>query len=78
MRPALAAMSAVVDKQLAAGIDMGNNGEQQREGFFLYVQRRLSGFGGPWKRFSRADIEEQYPEFKASLEAQVGAKVKKR
>ncbi|HEX4329150.1 MAG TPA: epoxyalkane--coenzyme M transferase [Burkholderiales bacterium] len=70
----LAAMSAVVDKQLAAGIDIGNNGEQQREGFFLYVQRRMSGFGGSWKRFSRADIE-QYPEFKAALEAQVGAKV---
>jgi len=70
----LAAMAAAVDKQLAAGIDIGNNGEQQREGFFLYVQRRMSGFGGSWKRFSRADIE-QYPEFKAVLEAQVGAKV---
>lgn len=69
-----AAMNAVVDKQLAAGIDVGNNGEVQREGFFLYVQRRMSGFGGTWKRFSRKDIE-QYPEFKANLEAQMGGKV---
>ena len=33
-------------KQIEAGIDVGNNGEQQREGFFLYVQHRMSGFGG--------------------------------
>jgi 5-methyltetrahydropteroyltriglutamate--homocysteine methyltransferase len=44
---ARAATADVVDRQLAAGIDVGNNGEQQREGFFLYVQHRLSGFGGP-------------------------------
>ncbi|HEY4375343.1 MAG TPA: cobalamin-independent methionine synthase II family protein [Burkholderiales bacterium] len=69
-----AAMEDVVDRQLAAGIDIGNNGEQQREGFFLYVQHRMSGFGAPWKRFARADIE-QFPDFKASLEAQAGTKV---
>ena len=33
-------------KQIEAGIDVGNNGEQQREGFFLYVRHRMSGFGG--------------------------------
>jgi 5-methyltetrahydropteroyltriglutamate--homocysteine methyltransferase len=42
------ALSWVVAQQIAAGIDVGNNGEQQREGFFLYVQRRMSGFGGAW------------------------------
>ena len=41
-----AALTDVVRKQLGAGIDIGNNGEQQREAFFLYVQRRMSGFGG--------------------------------
>ena len=51
------AMQTAVDLQLANGIDVGNNGEQQREGFFLYVQRRMSGFGGTWKRFSRGDVE---------------------
>jgi 5-methyltetrahydropteroyltriglutamate--homocysteine methyltransferase len=69
-----AATEDVVDKQLATGIDVGNNGEQRREGFFLYVQRRLSGFGGTWKRFSRADVE-RYPEFKRAMEMHAGDKV---
>ena len=29
----------MVRKQIAAGIDVGNNGEQQREAFFLYVRQ---------------------------------------
>ena len=41
-----AALRRVVDKQIEAGIDIGNNGEQQREAFFLYVRHRMSGFGG--------------------------------
>jgi 5-methyltetrahydropteroyltriglutamate--homocysteine methyltransferase len=69
-----AAMNDAVDRQIASGIDVGNNGEQQREGFFLYVQRRMTGFGGSWKRWSRGDVE-RYPEFKRSLEAQSGGKV---
>src|ERR1700680_1487759 len=36
----------VVEQQLEAGIDIGNNGEQSRESFFTYVQHRMSGFGG--------------------------------
>ena len=51
-----AALSWVVPKQIEAGVDVGNNGEQQREGFFLYVQHRMSGFGGTWQRPLRADI----------------------
>ena len=69
-----AAMDDVVDRQIASGIDIGNNGEQQREGFFLYVQRRMTGFGGSWKRFARGDVE-RYPEFKRSLEMQAGTRV---
>ena len=34
-----AALRRIVDKQVEAGIDIGNNGEQQREAFFLYVRR---------------------------------------
>src|SRR5258708_33698541 len=45
-----AAMEDVVRKQHDAGIDIGNNGEQQREAFFLYVRSRMSGFGGYWGR----------------------------
>ena len=35
----------VVAKQAAAGIDIGNDGEQ-RVGFQTYVPQRMSGFGG--------------------------------
>src|SRR5262249_44500295 len=57
------AVSAVVRKQHGAGIDVGNNGEQQRDSFFLYLKTRLSGLGGSWERASRADVD-RYPEFK--------------
>jgi len=43
-----AAMEDVVRQQRDAGIDIGNNGEQQREAFFLYVRGRMTGFGGTW------------------------------
>ena len=57
------AVRAIVQNQRDAGIDVGNNGEQQRDSFFLYLKGRLSGLGGSWERPSRADVE-RYPEFK--------------
>ena len=57
------AVTAVVRKQQAAGIDVGNNGEQPRDSFFLYLKERLTGLGGSWERPSRADVD-RYPEFK--------------
>jgi 5-methyltetrahydropteroyltriglutamate--homocysteine methyltransferase len=64
-----AALAWVVPQQIAAGIDVGNKGEQQREGFFLHLQHRLSGFGGSWQRHPRGDVL-RYPKFMAWLEAQ--------
>ena len=64
-----AALEWVVPRQIEAGIDVGNNGEQQREGFFLYVQRRMSGFGGSWQRRQRGDAL-RYPVFLRMLEEQ--------
>src|SRR4029453_17959054 len=61
-----AALEDAVHRQRDAGIDIGNNGEQQREAFFLYVRSRMSGFGGTWTRPPRADVE-RYPAFKAAL-----------
>lgn len=52
----------VIAAQLAAGIDIGNNGEQARESFFTYVQHRLSGFGGQSNRPIMKDII-HYPSF---------------
>ncbi|MBZ5521198.1 MAG: cobalamin-independent methionine synthase II family protein [Acidobacteriia bacterium] len=57
------AVRSVVRKQHDAGIDVGNNGEQQRDSFFLYLKSRLSGLGGSWERPSRADVD-RYPDFK--------------
>ena len=57
------AVRAIVNKQRDAGIDVGNNGEQQRDSFFLYLKQRLSGLGGSWERPSRADVD-RYPDFK--------------
>jgi 5-methyltetrahydropteroyltriglutamate--homocysteine methyltransferase len=57
------AVRAVVRKQRDVGIDVGNNGEQQRDSFFLYLKTRLSGLGGSWERPSRADID-RYPDFR--------------
>jgi 5-methyltetrahydropteroyltriglutamate--homocysteine methyltransferase len=59
-----AAVHEVVAKQIAAGVDVGNNGEQQREAFFLYVRHRMSGFGGGWSRKVFADVT-HYPAFSA-------------
>jgi 5-methyltetrahydropteroyltriglutamate--homocysteine methyltransferase len=60
------ALTQIIDKQAAAGVDVGNNGEQQREAFFLYVRRRMSGFGDSWTRYPRGDVE-QYPLLKAQM-----------
>src|SRR5262245_43154110 len=63
------AVRRIVDQQREAGIDVGNNGEQQRDSFFLYLRNRLSGLGGSWERPSRADVD-RYPEFKRMWTAQ--------
>ena len=62
------ATQRVVTKQLDAGIDIGNNGEQEREGFFLYVQHRMSGFGGSWQRRQLQDVT-HYPDFQRQRQA---------
>jgi 5-methyltetrahydropteroyltriglutamate--homocysteine methyltransferase len=64
----------IVPKQREVGIDVGNNGEQQRDSFFLYLKERLSGLGGSWERPSRADVD-RYPEFKRIWNEQYAAKV---
>jgi 5-methyltetrahydropteroyltriglutamate--homocysteine methyltransferase len=55
------AVRHVIEKQAAAGIDIGNDGEQQRIGFQTYVPQRMSGFAGESKRRRSRDYEE-FPE----------------
>jgi 5-methyltetrahydropteroyltriglutamate--homocysteine methyltransferase len=60
------AVRHVVEKQKEAGIDVGNDGEQQRVGFQTYVPQRMSGFGGVSKRRRGREFEE-FPELVAML-----------
>jgi 5-methyltetrahydropteroyltriglutamate--homocysteine methyltransferase len=60
------AVRHVVEKQAAAGIDIGNDGEQQRVGFQTYVPQRMSGFAGESKRRRGRDYEE-FPELVQAL-----------
>jgi 5-methyltetrahydropteroyltriglutamate--homocysteine methyltransferase len=55
------AVRHVVEKQAQSGIDIGNDGEQQRVGFQTYVPQRMSGFAGVSKRRRGMEFEE-FPE----------------
>jgi 5-methyltetrahydropteroyltriglutamate--homocysteine methyltransferase len=68
-----AALRGIIRKQAEARVDIGNNGEQQREGFFLHIRHRMSGFGGSWQRRTRADAL-RYPIFRRIMEEQLGAR----
>ena len=52
------ATAEVVSAQLAAGVDVINNGEQSRVSFSTYVTQRMSGFGGSWDRRGQRDQNE--------------------
>jgi len=62
------AVADVISRQVAAGIDIGNDGEQQRVGFQTYVPQRMSGFGGESKRPLARDLKE-FPELIAQLKS---------
>src|SRR5215470_14426270 len=57
-RRAETAVRHVIDKQLEAGVDVGNDGEQPRIGFQTYVPQRMRGFGGESKRPTPQDMRE--------------------
>ena len=65
-REAEAAVRHVVARQLEAGVDVGNDGEQPRVGFSTYPAKRMSGFGGASKRRMSQDIAE-HPDYMARL-----------
>jgi len=62
VREGEAATRWVVERQRDAGIDIPSDGEQLREAFFLYVQRRMTGFSGKWKRPHGGELD-AYPEY---------------
>jgi len=68
-REAEAAVRHVVGKQLEAGIDVGNDGEQPRVGFSTYPARRMRGFGGASQRRLSRDIAD-HPDYASRLSRQ--------
>jgi len=57
-----AAETAVVARQIESGVDIINDGEVGREGFFSYVRHRMTGFGGQSARPMMRDLI-MYPSF---------------
>ena len=65
-RETQAAVRDVVARQLEAGIDIGNDGEQPRPGFSTYVVDRMTGFGGESRRPLARDLVE-FPDYAEML-----------
>ncbi|MCC6778629.1 MAG: cobalamin-independent methionine synthase II family protein [Hyphomicrobiales bacterium] len=51
-------VAQIVERQSAAGIDIGNDGEQSRVGFQTYVPQRMTGFGGESQRPLNRELAE--------------------
>jgi 5-methyltetrahydropteroyltriglutamate--homocysteine methyltransferase len=68
-REAESAVRHVVARQLQAGIDIINDGEQPRVGFSTYPAKRMRGFGGESKRPLSRDLLE-HPDYAARLARQ--------
>jgi 5-methyltetrahydropteroyltriglutamate--homocysteine methyltransferase len=58
------AVRHVVERQVASGVDVINDGEQPRVGFQTYVAQRMKGFGGESKRPRPRDFAD-FPVFAA-------------
>jgi 5-methyltetrahydropteroyltriglutamate--homocysteine methyltransferase len=68
-RESEAAVRHVIARQLEAGVDVGNDGEQPRVGFSTYPAKRMTGFGGESKRRLARDLIE-HPDYAARLARQ--------
>src|SRR5262245_12568437 len=52
------AVAEVVAKQVAAGIDLVNDGEMSKPSYATYVKDRLAGFGGTGNTFVYQDLND--------------------
>jgi 5-methyltetrahydropteroyltriglutamate--homocysteine methyltransferase len=57
-----AAVAAIVQRQVAAGIDIVNDGEMSKPSYATYIKDRLVGFGGESRPLVYQDLVD-YPEF---------------
>jgi len=60
-----------VTRQVASGVDIGNDGETPRVGFSTYTTERMSGFGGESRRRPTLDAI-KYPGFADFMKRQIG------
>ena len=63
-----AATATTIARQIAAGVDVGNDGEQSRVGFQTYVPRCMCGFGGKSQRPPARDAAE-FPSYARQMAA---------
>jgi 5-methyltetrahydropteroyltriglutamate--homocysteine methyltransferase len=54
----VAAVGEIVGRQVAAGVDLVNDGEMSKPSYATYVKDRLSGFDGSSKPFRYQDLDE--------------------
>ncbi len=71
-----AAVDHVVEMQVAAGIDVINEGEQSKPSYATYIKDRLSGFGGTGNSYVFQDLEE-FPGTKSRTMSDEGRKHRK-
>lgn len=72
-----AAVSEVVQKQVATGIDVVSDGETSKISYATYMKDRLSGFGGDNERLVARDLQ-PYPEFRTRMAVFAGRQSFKR
>lgn len=72
-RTTAAATEEVVARQIEIGLDVVNDGELGREGFFTYVRHRMSGFSGRSRRPIMADLV-RHPDYVEQFVRGVGSR----
>ncbi|MEI9889866.1 MAG: cobalamin-independent methionine synthase II family protein [Caulobacteraceae bacterium] len=70
------AVQEVVDKQVAAGVAIVNDGEMSKPSYATYIKDRLNGFGGTGNSFAFQDLED-FPGAKTKVFADPGRKHRK-
>jgi 5-methyltetrahydropteroyltriglutamate--homocysteine methyltransferase len=65
------AAALMVERQVAAGIDIVNDGEMSKPSYATYIKDRLNGFGGESGTYSFRDLDE-FPGTKAKVFADTG------
>ncbi|HEX5184941.1 MAG TPA: cobalamin-independent methionine synthase II family protein [Allosphingosinicella sp.] len=65
------AVRLMVDRQIAAGIDIIGDGEMSKPSYATYIKDRLDGFGGESGSYSFRDLDE-FPGTKAKVFADAG------